>query len=71
MSDDALEDRLTGIEVKLSFAEDQLDDLNRTIFRQQQQIDFLVQEILGLREQLASTQRNEPRSLRDEIPPHY
>ena len=34
-----MEARLTELEVKLGFAEDLLDALNRTVYRQQQQID--------------------------------
>ena len=42
MSDSsALADRLAEIEAKLSFSEDALDELNRTVYRQQQQIAFL------------------------------
>ena len=65
------EARLTDLEVKLSFTEDLVDDLNRTVFRQQQQIDLLVNEIRSLRDQLTNMQPEERRSLRDEIPPHY
>ncbi len=65
------EARLTDLEVKLSFTEDLVDDLNRTIFRQQQQIDLLITEIRSLRDQLTNMQPEDRRSLRDEIPPHY
>jgi len=65
------EARLTDLEVKLSFTEDLVDDLNRTIFRQQQQIDLLINEIRSLRDQLTNMHPEERRSLRDEIPPHY
>ena len=60
-----------SLEVKLSFAEDLLDALNKTVYRQQQQIDRLNLEIRRLREQLQSSAPAEHRSLRDEIPPHY
>jgi len=66
-----MEARLSELEVKLSFAEDLLDELNRTVFRQQQQIDVLLREVKALRQQVASSQPSEGRSLRDEIPPHY
>jgi SlyX protein len=68
---DALEARITELEIKLSFAEDTVESLNASVFRQQQQIDLLVQEIRVLRQQLHSSLPNEPRSLRDELPPHY
>jgi len=64
-------ERMTELEVKLAFAEDMLDALNATVYRQQQQIDRLMREVRELREQLASSAPAEARSLRDEIPPHY
>lgn len=66
-----MESRLTDLEVKMSFAEDLLDQLNLTVFRQQQEIDALRAEVKALRQQLASSLPAESRSLRDEIPPHY
>ena len=65
-----MESRLSDLEIKISYLEDLVDDLNRTVFRQQQQIDLLVGEIRALREQ-ARNAPEEARSLRDEIPPHY
>ncbi|MBI4995716.1 MAG: SlyX family protein [Rhodocyclales bacterium] len=64
-------ERLTELEVKSAFAEDMLDSLNTTVYRQQQQIDRLLREVKELREQIAATAPAEGRSLRDEIPPHY
>lgn len=66
-----MESRIIELEIKASFAEDMLDELNRTVFRQQQQIDLLVNEIRALRDQVRNAQPGEQRSLRDEIPPHY
>lgn len=67
----ALEARLTELEIKLSFAEDTIDGLNETVFRQQQQIDALAADLRALRQQVQSSLPGEARSLRDEIPPHY
>jgi SlyX protein len=66
-----MEARVTELEVKLAFAEDLLETLNQTVFRQQEQIDRLQQEVRALRQQMLLAQPAEPRSLRDEIPPHY
>ena len=66
-----MEKRLTEIEIKLSFAEDLLEELNRTVFRQQQQMEQLQQEIRALRRQLEVSMPAEQRSLADEVPPHY
>lgn len=66
-----MESRLTDLEIKISFTEDIVDELNRTVFRQQQQIDLLMLQIKALREQVRTAEPAEPRNLRDEIPPHY
>ncbi|UCV05304.1 SlyX family protein [Dechloromonas denitrificans] len=66
-----MESRLTDIEIKISYTEDMVDELNRTIFRQQQQIDRLITEFRALREQVQSAAPTEQRSLRDDLPPHY
>ena len=65
-----VDQRLTELEIKAAFTEDLVDELNRTIVRQQQQIDLLVRELLQLRDQADSAQPTF-RSLRDELPPHY
>lgn len=63
--------RVTELEIKISYAEDMIDELNRVVFRQQQQIDLLLGQIKSLREQVQNAAPGEPRSLRDELPPHY
>lgn len=66
-----MESRITELEIKISYTEDLVEELNRTVFRQQQQIDLLAKELRNLRDQVHSAQPLEGRSLRDEIPPHY
>ena len=66
-----MESRLIDLEIKISYTEDMVDELNRTIFRQQQQIDRLITEFRALREQVQSAAPAEQRSLRDDLPPHY
>ncbi len=66
-----METRIAEIETKLSFSEELLEALNATVFRQQQQIDRLQQELRALHEQVKSAIPAEPRNLRDETPPHY
>lgn len=60
--------RLEALEVKAAFTEDLLDQLNLTIYRQQLQITQLQRELQALRERRPE---GTPRSLRDELPPHY
>ena len=65
-----IERRLLDLEVKASFSDDLLEQLNQIIVRQQQQIDRLMREVADLRQQ--ARERAAPfRSLRDELPPHY
>ncbi|MFZ2266527.1 MAG: SlyX family protein [Azonexus sp.] len=66
-----MESRITELEIKISYAEDLVDELNRTVFRQQQQIDFLARELDALRQQVQSATPQQAPSLFDEIPPHY
>lgn len=66
------EQRLTDLEIKASFSEDAIDQLNAVIVRQQRQIDALLAEVSGLREQLTEDGPSRAfRSLRDDLPPHY
>lgn len=66
-----MESRLNELEAKLSLAEDLLDALNRTLYRQQQQIDQLRQDVRALRRQLQDGAPGEAASPGDQIPPHY
>ncbi len=65
------DERITNLEVKLSFSEDLLEELNQTVYKQQQQIDALIQEVKALKLQIASQLPSDGISARDEIPPHY
>lgn len=67
----SLESRVEALEVKAAFTEDLLDQLNMTIFRQQELIDRLTQEVLQLRQQVPEGGGATVRNLRDELPPHY
>jgi len=67
-----LAERVTELEIKSSYAEDLLDQLNMTIYRQQQQIDRLILQVTQLREQSQNVaQDGSARNPRDELPPHY
>ena len=70
-SDKSVEDRLAGIEAKLTFSEDMLEEMNRTIYHQQQQIDRLQQELRVLRQAIDNAGPGEPVVPGDEVPPHY
>ena len=66
------EERITELEIKLAYAEDMLEQLNMTVFRQEQRIDLLQAELRLLNARLETlTSSQETTDLRDEIPPHY
>jgi SlyX protein len=65
------ERRLTELEIKASFTEDLVDQLNEVLVRQQQQIDLLIREITQLRDRAPEDGVTAGRSLREELPPHY
>ena len=65
------EQRLTELEIKATYAEDQLDQLDRIIVRQQQQIDHLLRELAHLRQLPAPGDVGAARNLRDDLPPHF
>jgi SlyX protein len=66
-----VEGRLNELEIKASFTEDLVEQLNMTIYRQQQQIDSLIVQVAQLREQRPDEGGGSARNLRDELPPHY
>ena len=71
MTNDELEQRLTDLEIKASFADDLVDALNRQVARQQGQIDLLLRELGELRRQGSAADAASVRGPRDELPPHY
>lgn len=63
--------RLTALEIKATFTEDLLEQLDKVIFRQQQQIDALISEVVALRQPAGDTGTDSARQPRDELPPHF
>ena len=68
---EALEERFARIESKLALAEDMMDALNMTVFRQQKQIERLQLQLADMHRQVSTLKPDSQRDLRDEIPPHY
>ncbi len=70
--EDPTSQRLTELEIKSSFQEDLLEQLNQLVYQQQLQIDQLAEELARLRLQMQDNASTPTfRSLRDELPPHY
>jgi SlyX protein len=69
-STDTTDQRLTALEIKASFTEDLLEQLDLVVIRQQQQIDLLVREVARLQQRHTDGQ-DSPRHSTDDLPPHY
>lgn len=63
--------RLTQLEIKATYTEDLLEQLDQIIVRQQQQIDVLLREVIQLRQASTDGGLGAARSLRDDLPPHF
>jgi SlyX protein len=63
--------RLINLEIKVSFAEDMVEELNKTVFRQQEQIDMLIREVDKLRQQTSEEAAVGSHGATDDLPPHY
>ena len=62
------------LQVRISFQEDALQELNITIARQQSELDILRKELLRLQDRLLDLEQNQPENQQPgdtEIPPHY
>lgn len=63
---------LEQIETKIAYLERTTIELSDVIFRQQREIQALQAHVEALRERLDAGQTPEtPRSLEQEVPPHY
>lgn len=67
----AMESRIAEIEARLNLTEDLVEQLNRTVYRQQQQLDLLQQELQVLYRQVQDAVPEDARGPADEVPPHY
>lgn len=66
-----MEQHIIELEVKLMAAEDQIDELNRTVWRQAQMIDRLGEQLHALSDQFRTLQPDAGTRAEDEIPPHW
>ena len=66
----ALSDRVDALEMRLTFQDETIETLNRTITAQWQQIDALTRQVAALRESLREAEGNATGPV-NEPPPHY
>ena len=66
------DDRLTDLEIKLSFQEDLIEELNKTVYQQQQKIERLEDFCRELAAQIrALSEAGSTGPALNERPPHY
>ncbi|MFC4158320.1 SlyX family protein [Chitinimonas lacunae] len=65
------ESRLTELEIRLALQDNLVDELNRVIALQQQQIDRLQAELRSLHQHVRTLEPAGRGSPEQEIPPHY
>ena len=69
-----MEEKLIELETKFSYQEDLLSDLDAIVARQQRQLDELMNEMSGIKEQLQEAIERGPAGAQQESsekPPHY
>jgi len=64
-----LSDRIDVLETRLTFQDEAIETLNKTITAQWQQIDALTRQVAALSERLQEAESNAPAA--NEPPPHY
>ncbi len=64
-----VENRLVDLEIRVTFQEKTIEELNEVIIDQQNQIDLLARELERVREQLRTPPT--PGPVPDPLPPHY
>jgi SlyX protein len=65
-----LSERIDALETRLTFQDETIETLNRTITAQWQQIDALTRQLASLSERLREAEAHAPGAT-DEPPPHY
>jgi len=70
-SPDTTDQRLTDLEIKATYTEDLVEQLDVIIARQQLQIDLLLREVAELRQPAADNIQTPVHRLHDDLPPHF
>ena len=68
---DIIDQRLTNLEIKATYTEDLVEQLDKIIASQQQQIAQLLREVVELRQLAPESILNNQSILRDDKPPHF
>jgi uncharacterized coiled-coil protein SlyX len=66
----ALSERIDALEMRLTFQDETIETLNRTITDQWKQIDALTRQLVELKDRLQDAESHAPGPV-NERPPHY
>ena len=66
-----MNDIIEDLQTRLVFQEDSIDQLNKTVARQDQAIELLQQQVQHLYGQFKQLSEQQAESSQTEIPPHY
>lgn len=69
--DKELCERVTELETRLAFSEDQIDQLDQTIYQQQVQIDQLSRLVETMRQLVQQSNLAQEQEIINTKPPHY
>lgn len=61
------EDRIVDLEIRLSFLERHVEEMDKVMLHMQKRMDAMDRELKSMREQ----QLGEANRMEDEVPPHY
>ncbi|HEX3951055.1 MAG TPA: SlyX family protein [Steroidobacteraceae bacterium] len=65
------QDPLEGVQTKIAYLEQAMNELSDAVFRQHKEILALEAQLKVLKDRLAGAPSDEPRTLEQERPPHY
>jgi uncharacterized coiled-coil protein SlyX len=66
----ALGQRIDALEMRLTYQDESIETLNKTVTAQWATIDRLTRQVAELKERIQETERNAPGPV-NEPPPHY
>ena len=67
----AEDDSLERVQSKIAYLERAIVELSDAVFRQHRDIQSMEAQLKAIRDRMAGTPSDEPRTLEQERPPHY
>ena len=67
----AEDDSLERVQSKIAYLERAIVELSDAVFRQHRDIQSIEAQLKAIRDRMAGTPSDEPRTLEQERPPHY